>query len=221
MRLLVFTLGFEEKFAIRAFTRRGLDVGDRILLVAARPAADRVVRAYNTLREFVQRYYGGGVEIELVEVNVRDFPGAVCEIRRRVLEKAGGDVVVNLSGGPRALVLATYAAVQLLPDDVAKRVRVEVEFEDGTYLVEVPLCAVYAQKLAERLGEEKLAVLEKLAQRGVATAEELAREVNLDSSTVRRHIRRLEELGLVQVLSKRPLRAELTQDAKVITCLRE
>jgi len=100
--------------------------------MAARPAADRVVRAYNNLREFVQRYYGGRVEIALVEVDVGDFPGAVCEIRRRVLENAGGDVVVNLSGGPRALVLATYAAVQLLPDGMARRVRVEVEFEDGT-----------------------------------------------------------------------------------------
>jgi len=49
-----------------------------------------VVRAYNTLREFVQRYYGGGVEIALVEVDVRDFPGAVCEIRRRILEKLAG-----------------------------------------------------------------------------------------------------------------------------------
>jgi len=87
--------------------------------------------------------------------------------------------------------------------------------------VEIPLCAVYAQKLAERLGEEKLAILEKLAQRGVATAEELAKEANLDPSTARRHIRRLEQLGLVQVVSKRPLRAEVTQDAKVITCLRE
>jgi len=208
-------------FAIKAFTRRGLDVGDRILLIAARPAAERVVRAYNTLREFVQRYYGGGVEVELFEVDVRDFSGAVCEIKRRILEKAGEEVVVNLSGGPRALVSATYAAIQLLPDDVAKRVRVEVEFEDGTYLVEISLCAVYAQKLAERLGEEKRAILEKLAQRRGATAEELAKEVNLDPSTVRRHIRRLEQLGLVQVVSKRPLRAEVTQDAKIITCLRE
>lgn len=214
---MAFTLGFEEKFAIRAFTRRGLDAGDHIILLTAKPAVDRVLRAYDMLRGFVERYYGGGVGVELAQIDVRDFPSAVAEIKTLLLKRLEGRdlLIVNLTGGLRALVLAAYTAA-LIVSDAAKELALEVEFEDGSYLVEVPKGIVNALKLLWSPSEERREVLRRIAARGEADAASLARELGLDPSTARRHIHRLEEEGLVEVVSRRPLVVRAKNVAKLI-----
>lgn len=215
-RMLLFTLGFEEKFAIRAFTRHGLDAGDRILLLTAKPAVDRVVRAYGVLKEFVERYYGGSVDVRLAEVELSDFPVAVAEIRKLIHKHMEGcnKLVANLSGGLRALVLATYTALLTIGESID--MILEVEFEDGSRLVEVPKGILHALKLVWGVSEERRHVLEAIARRGEATASQLAEELQLDVSTIRRHIRRLENEGLVEVISRRPLVVRPKDAARIL-----
>jgi len=215
--LFVLTLGFEEKYAVRMVTRHGLDRGDELLVVTG-PRVERSERAINYLREFVGRYYQGEVGFSVLEVDVRDVVGAAAEIKSAILERAErfARVVVNLSGGMRALVLAAFcAALAAEPHLSGRELLIELELEDGSATVEVPGAVLRAAATAGSLSPEKLEVLQRLVG-GERTMAELARELGRDVSTVRRHVLELERTGLVELTGGRPYRARLSRLAELL-----
>lgn len=217
MTLFVITLGFEEKFAVRMITRRGLDEGDRLLALTG-PRTEQAGRAITFLVEFAARYYGSRVAVEVEELNpALGFEELVRRVYEAVSSRAGlGErVVFNLSGGMRALCLASLLAAQLLAASGVS-VEVELETEDSSALLSVPRPLLNLPSAALELTAEKLKILGALAE-GPATARELAEKLGRDFTTVSKHLRALEKLELLRAEGGRPKRYSANSLAQLIS----
>ena len=221
-RLLIYTLGFEEKFAIRSFTRHGLDVNDKILLITASPVIDRVKKAYLVLEDFVRKYYQDKVILELFEVDTSNFVNAVYIIKKKFIEELShpsfDKIVLNLTGGLRVLVLSTFTAFLLLPDKFLKNrnVVIEVEYEDSSKLVNIPNMLSQVLRLSHELSDEKKKLIKILLEKGECLVSDLSEELNLDPSTIRRHLYDLEDKGLISIESERPMKVKICEIARLI-----
>ena len=213
--MFVITLGFEEKFAVRMITRHGLDEGDKLLLVTG-PPTRQAERAIKFLRDFASKYYGGRVSVEVVETHPQwGFDSLVAEVYKAVATRLGeGRVVFNLSGGMRCICLAALVAAQLLSLSGAQ-ISVELETEDSELLLEVPHYVLALPRVVAELTPEKAALLSRIAAHRT-TISKLAEKVGKDVSTVARHLRVLQRLGLVKVSGARPRIYEITPIAKIL-----
>ncbi len=201
MKALLMTLGFDERFCCRAILRHGIAEGDKIVLLTA-GLVDRVKKAYEWIKTFVERSYD--VEVKLIEVDVKDFIRGVKDVIT-VLEELGDyDLIVNLSGGMRALAIIVLIALLIKP---IRNLKVEIELEDFSGVVEIPQTLFRLSKL--ELSEEKKDIL-KMIVNGYRDVKSLAKATNRDESTVRRHISSLESLGLIEIERKKPLIVKAT-----------
>jgi len=213
-KAVLLTLGFEEKFAVRALVRRGLEVGDLVVLVTG-PIIDKVAKAINYVKEFLK--YFEGVNVQVFEVSeVHEFTEAVPKIKKLIKELLDryDFIVANLSGGMRALIIEVLTSIILLPKELKSRVIVELDTEDSKATIEIP------KELNIIINPPELGVKEDIIkvivdEGGEADIYTIARRLEKDESTIRRQLEVLRELGLIE-LTYRPLRAKVKPIAKLI-----
>lgn len=129
MRLILLTLGFDEKFAVRSILRCAPKSDDVIVIVTASPMPEKAEKALKTLLDIVKSY--AGIEnIEIIEVDVSNPQFAKHEVRR-LISKYDAGIIANLSGGMRMLILVTLAAVLSSNRDAS----IELETENLENLV--------------------------------------------------------------------------------------
>jgi CRISPR-associated protein Csa3 len=192
MKLLGLTIGFDERFAIRALMRAGIGGGDRVLVFVAEPMEERAERCLKLFREFVSKYVED-VNLKIVEVKVGDFSSAVLRMKRALEDfvKGADEVVLNLSGGMRALILEALSAAVLLELDLT----VEVELENLRGLIAFPLRLLGA----ESLSREEIRILSVLVEAGgELDLSEVSEMSSMPRSSVHKRLRRLVERGLVE-----------------------
>ena len=201
---LILTLGFDEKFCYRAILRHGIKEGDKIILLTA-GLVERVKKAYEWIKAFVERSYD--VEVKLVQIDVKDFTKAIQDVIKILDEFKDYNLIVNLSGGMRALAVTVLFALMIKP---MRNVRLEIELEDFSGLIEIPQYLLRIHEIKQNLTEEKIEILKLIAQ-GLKDVKSLSKSLNKDVSTIRRHISSLEELGLIRVERRKPLEVETTE----------
>ncbi|MEM3691663.1 MAG: CRISPR-associated CARF protein Csa3 [Candidatus Korarchaeum sp.] len=200
-KVLIATLGFEERFCYRAILRHGMREGDKIILLTG-DLTDKVERAYEWVDKFIKSSYGDSVEVRLIKLNLNEVLESVKRISELLDSFEGSDVIVNLSGGMRVLVAYTLLACLMR---VRRNLVVEIEREDLSGVVSLDHRLLKLVK--EGVKEEHLSLLE-LVRRGLGDVRSLARELGKDESTVRRYVSDLEELGLIRVKRRKPLAFE-------------
>ncbi len=214
-KLFIFTLGFEEKFAIRMITAHGLDEGDKLLMITG-PLVEKTQRTISFIRDFLNKYFSGKVAMEVFELkDISDFPNLVDRLYDKLRDEVlkFDEIIVNLSGGMRVIVLATYTALTLLLlsiKDIGK-IHVELETEDSSARISIPIHLAKLLKLRGSLSHEKVQVL-KLISCKPMTAKEIAQALGKDETTIRRHLMELVSLGLVVRKETRPFRYVLSKD---------
>ncbi|MEM4649771.1 MAG: CRISPR locus-related DNA-binding protein, partial [Candidatus Bathyarchaeia archaeon] len=55
--IIVITLGFDEKFALRAITRRGLKPEDEIIIVTSKPSDERTEKAFQNFTTILKKVF--------------------------------------------------------------------------------------------------------------------------------------------------------------------
>jgi len=206
---LILTLGFDEKFCYRAILRHGIKEGDKIILITA-GLVDKVRKAYEWIRAFVERSYD--VEVRLIQVDVKNFTKAIKEVVKLLEDFKEYNLVVNLSGGMRALAIIVLLALTIRS---MRNVKVEIELEDFSGLIEIPQQLLRIHEIKRNLTNEKLEIL-KLISQGLKDVKSLSKALKKDASTIRRHISSLEELGLVTIEKRKPLKIKTTELADLI-----
>ena len=206
---LILTLGFDEKFCYRAILRHGIKEGDKIILITA-GLVDKVRKAYEWIRAFVERSYD--VEVRLIQVDVKNFTKAIKEVAELLEDFKEYDLVVNISGGMRALAITVLLALTVRS---MRNVKVEIELEDFSGLIEIPQQLLRIHEIKRNLTNEKLEIL-KLISQGLKDVKTLSKTLKKDASTIRRHISNLEELGLVTIEKRKPLKIKTTELADLI-----
>lgn len=207
------TIGFEEKFALRALIRVGLEPKDAIIILTG-PLVEKTVKAIDTLRKFLD--YIPSIELDIHEVeDVHYFVSAVYTIKRLLAKLANeyDKVYLILSGGMRALILEVFTAYLLLPRELTRKVSVELDTEDLKGTISIPQ-GLPTLLLPVYLGA-KYEVLKVVVKNNGATIDELVKTTGRDSSTIRKYLNFLEGLGLITV-KRRPLRAMPTDLARLM-----
>ena len=111
--------GFDSSQIVSLIVKYGIEGGDRIVLI--RPEVEPDTRGESTIQAIrdLSRQIDSSINLEIHRVNHRDFEGMVLSLKD-LLEKAEGQVIVNLSGGPREIFLAFAIACISKPEKIHK-----------------------------------------------------------------------------------------------------
>jgi CRISPR locus-related DNA-binding protein len=207
---IIVTFGWTESPVIGAVVRHGLEPGDRIILLKPVNGDERSEKAVNDLKAFIRNI--SGVELAEEEINVNDFVNAVISIKR-ILESEGmgRNIIVNLSGGMRILVLATYLAALF-----TKNARLEIESENKKFRTLLPSIDM-AQISRLKSNHIKLLSLLQLFK-GVCSVKDLMNASKLSRSTFYACIKNLKKMGLVEEAGKRGL-LKITSNGTLLVIL--
>ncbi|MGC8933477.1 MAG: CRISPR-associated CARF protein Csa3 [Candidatus Methanodesulfokora sp.] len=205
---LIATLGFEEKFCYRAILRHGLKEGDRIILFTAE-LVEKVEKAYEWIKRLIQSSYGGAVKVELIQLDPLDPVRSIGSVLKVLDELDNFKIVVNLSGGMRAIVAYVLLACIMRPK---KEMKVEIEAEDLSGIT--MLSSEMLKLIKSGVKEEWLDILKCIAE-GANDVKSIAEKLKKDESTIRRQISALEENGLVRIRKRKPLSLELSELAEL------
>jgi len=214
VKLLALTLGFDEKFAIRAFLRAGLSFGDKAVIFLAEPLDERAVKAWRIVEDIVSKYFSG-VNVETVKVNVSEFYSAVSTIAEKLKEASEGvnEIVVNLSGGMRILILEVLVATHLL----GLKATVEVEFENFLGLAKFPL-----ELLRTVLEVKEKLILKYIVAKGQTTITNISKDLRISKTTAHRKTWKLAKQGLLKMERKgRIVKCEPTEQGKLLATIAE
>jgi CRISPR-associated protein Csa3 len=159
--LYIITLGFDEKFALRAIVSRGLRENDEILVLmptaSDKYSQSKAEKAFDNLKQFIEKVQA--TKIKRVELDVKDLARAVSGIKKEIKESYQKEVYANLSGGMRILIIEVILALILL--GIEAEIDIDLEDMGGT----VTLYSSYFMKeyldwidhliLLSLLGDEK------------------------------------------------------------------
>ncbi len=215
-KALILTLGFEEKFCYRAILRHGIEEGDRVILITA-GLIDKVRKAYENIKTFIYTSFGEKVKVELLQIDVKEFSKSAKKLIEKLLELKDYELIINLSGGMRALIIIVLFSVII---SRLKNIKVEIELEDLSGVINIPEQLINLIELGKRLTDERIKILMEIGK-GCNDVRSLATRLNKDESTIRRNIGILEELKLVEVSKRKPLIFKLTDIGEVIIHPRE
>ncbi len=208
-KVIVLTLGFDEKFAYRAILRHDVREGDVLILISGK-MNERVLKAYNMVEEFLKKSFGEQVGLELLEVDPSDVIETIRRIIGVISQYKDRRIIVNLSGGMRAIIVSALLAI-LLAD--IRNVHVEIELEDLSGIASFP--GHLLRLVSEDVRETSLEILRSLSE-GSKSVKELAKVMGKDDSTVRKKTQELEALGLVRALKRKPLVLEITELGRLL-----
>jgi len=198
-KLIVCTVGPDEKLVLRSLLRVGFGVGDRVVLVYSKSGSEydvkRVENAVNTLKSLLS---SAGTEFHDVVVSDMDFVDDVAAIVKALVDYAANatEIVAAVAGGMRLTVVETIVALQLYKALLkgSADAKIYVAREDGLYDVFVPISMLNPPSLQQRDLEVLKAVDDGMklsdAVEAVSTRLEVAKY------TPYRLIRRLKKLGL-------------------------
>lgn len=199
-KLLILTIGFDEKFPLRAVMRRGVSPGDVVLLVTASPIEERVKKAINMFRRMMLNV-AKDVDIQILELPVENPVESIRLIRRKVDEVKADKVELNLSGGMRILLLEVLLALSPLRLDIP----VEMELENGRAIVEIDL----KWFRATAPNYEEMEIMKAVKERQPATLDMLVKYFTIKEnetkymkyprSTLHRKLSKLVNAGFLEV----------------------
>ncbi len=194
-RLFVATLGFNETYIVNTLHRYGASRGDGLLVVTLSPIVGGVRKALNNLNGIasVMGFTIHGV----IEVDRGDAASSITSIIERLqdtVEKNGyKQVIADLTGGPRIVVVSTLIA--LIASSNSLRIEVRVQDEtggEGDLRFNMDLLRAVLTGLGE-----KGRILAYVASNPGASPGEIAEALGLAPKTVLNYLTYLKKLGLV------------------------
>ena len=105
MKTYISLSGFDSSQIVSLIVKYGIEGKDRIILI--RPEVELDTRGELTVQAIrdLSRQIDSSIDLQIHRVNHRDFEGMVISLKA-LLEKAEGQIIANLSGGPREIFLA-------------------------------------------------------------------------------------------------------------------
>jgi len=122
-----------------------------------------------------------------------------------LLEKAEGQVIVNLSGGPREIFLAFAIACISKPEKIHKT----TNFSD----IDRSLNEIRLPNVVAALEEKQIRILKDISEFSPATITDIAERLSLSESTISRQVARLADIQALEVFPRgktKELRITLT-----------
>ncbi|MBS7657617.1 MAG: CRISPR-associated CARF protein Csa3 [Candidatus Bathyarchaeia archaeon] len=205
--IIVITLGFDEKFALRAITRRGLKPEDEIIIVTSKPSDERTEKAFQNFTTILKKVFLNP-KISRIDVEVKKFDNAVSTLTKEFLKRKTSKFILNLSGGLRALIMEVLVSATLL--NISGEV--EVELENFSGMISFPLEILHIPELdnTDRMLLTSINVNEEFS------LSKLSKKLNISKTTTWRRIKKLQRLNIIN--KDKNYLTELGSIIKLIYC---
>ena len=196
--------GFDSSQIVSLIVKYGIEGGDRIVLI--RPEVEPDTRGEMTIRAIrdLSRQIDSSINLEIYRVNHQDFEGMVLSLKD-LLEKAEGEVIANLSGGPREIFLAFTIACVSKPEKIQRT----TNFSD----IDRSLNEIRLPNIVAALDEKQIRILKDVSEFSPTTITDIAERLSLSESTISRQVARLADIQALEVLPRgktKELRITLT-----------
>jgi len=201
-RLIVCTVGFDEKLVLRSLLKVSFSVNDAVVLVYSSSGGDyeakRVESAVGNIKNLLA---SAGVRLHEVIVSSMDFAGDVASIVRALKEyaKDASEIIAAVTGGMRLTIVETIVALKLYRDFFRGDISVEVYVarEDGLYDVTLPVNLLDLPALSPR----EIEVLKRLNEgvRLLNIIESLSTGLNINRRTAYKYLYRLKSRGFIEI----------------------
>ncbi|MFP3314107.1 MAG: hypothetical protein RXO28_06290 [Thermocladium sp.] len=126
MSLLVSSVGFEEKFLLRAFLWRGRSQISGVLLVKPLGDNEKVKKAIDSFNNLLKEV---SVQLNILEINYLDYVSSVSSISKWIKSSKYTSFVLSLSSGMRIVNLEILSAFLIL--DLNAEIEAEAESLEG------------------------------------------------------------------------------------------
>jgi len=189
MTTFVSTLGFNTSHLQSLIVSEDVSDGDHLILVRPDDDDSRGENAVQDMEGFVGMI-DHDISSELLTFDPDDFERTTTSIVDR-LNKVDNEVVINLAGGDRALVIALTVATMSTEADVRTTyVRSDVTHE--SHEVSLP-------ELRPGLDSQNRDILRYVLRNGPVSNTQIASMTSMSESTVSRRLDTIEQMGLVNV----------------------
>lgn len=193
MKTYISLSGFDTSQIISLIVKYGIEGGDRIILI--RPEVepdDRGEKTVQAIRD-LSHQIDSSIDLQIHRVNHRDFEGMVVSLKD-LLEKSDGQIIANLSGGPREIFLAFTIACLAK----AGRISRTTNYSD----IDRSLREITLPNIAAILEDRQKSILRDVGESEPTTITDIAERLQISESTISRQVSRLADLGALSVQQK-------------------
>jgi len=193
MKTYISLSGFDSSQIVSLIVKYGIEGEDQIILI--RPEVESDTRGELTVQAIrdLSRQIDSSIDLQIHRVNHRDFEGMVLSLKA-LLEKADGQVIANLSGGPREIFLAFTIACISQSGKIFKT----TNFSD----IERCLNVVTLPNIAAVLEEKQKRILRDIFENQPTTITDIAERLSVSESTISRQVARLGDLRALEISQK-------------------
>ncbi len=209
MKTVISPLGFETDQLVSCIVKEGIEKGDQIIILRPEEMKEetRGESAYEDLKDIVNQV-STDIDIQKIVLNYRNFEDIVETISKQI-KKSEGKVVLNISGGPRIIIIA-LTVIGIYHQDKIERVYNHSEIDKEIRDIELP-------SIFQPLKENEKKVLKTILGNSQLRIKDLVKGVDLSKSSVSRLVRKMEENNLVEVEERgREKYASLTISGKIL-----
>jgi CRISPR-associated protein Csa3 len=185
--------GFDSSQIVSLIVKYGIEGGDRIILI--RPEDERDTRGEQTVQAIrnLSGQIDSSIDLQIHRVNHQDFEGMVVSLKD-LLENAEGQVIANISGGPREIFLAFTIACLSRSDKISKT----TNYSD----IDRSLNEIVLPNISAVLEEKQKRILKDVFENRPTTITDIAKRQNVSESTISRYVAKLGELKTLDIVQK-------------------
>lgn len=191
MRSYISPIGYNSTSVVRPILSQGLDSGDIIQLLRPNAEANepRAAEAIGDVERLLNEIEPD-VSLRTAEITYDAYPSAVLEVSKLIID-ADGDVIVNLSGGARDILLPLTTA-SLVHADLVSETLAFSDIDGSVRTVALPtLTGSVSNNVTETLAT--IATFSDTVSIPVLTE-----ELEQSKSSITRHVSTLENVGFVR-----------------------
>ncbi|MGD9938135.1 MAG: CRISPR-associated CARF protein Csa3 [Methanoregulaceae archaeon] len=197
MKRFVSPLGFDTSHILSLLVRYGIDGGDTIVFLMSNKEDERAETAFKNVKAMIHQI-NGQIGIERVPLDHKNFLGMVkaCidALTCHNQGASGTSVIVNLSGGPREILVAlTIASVSHAP--LISHSACYSDVNRQLFSIDLPY-------LTSPIHEREQIVLQDILTNGPTALFDIASRLQLSESSVSRYCARLVSIDLVDLTAK-------------------
>ena len=195
MKTYISPLGFETTHIISLIVKHGIEKGDRIILLRPKTSDSRADRAIDDIKDLTEKI-DRTITVDVVEIDHHDFGAMMLNLIDLIASAAppavpAGKIIVNLSGGPREILVALTASSMALSELVYKT----TNFSD----IDRELREIELPHIARQLDKTAWQILRDLTEHEHTTLTEVAGRVCASDSKISRQSAKLAGLHAVEI----------------------
>ena len=201
MKTYISPLGFDTTHIISLIVKHGIEKHDRILLLRPIASDSRADRAVEDIRDLTTKI-DSAISLDVVEVDHHDFGAMILSLMDLISSAAppgmsgmtdmtDSKIIVNLSGGPRDILVALTVASMALSDSIYKT----TNWSD----IDRELREIELPHIARTPDEKMRQILDDILKHAPTTLTAIAARLGISESTISRSCAKLADIHAIKI----------------------